>query len=86
MDKFFNKWNRVKRRHPERIVLIHAGGLYTAFDEDAEKLHTLLDMKLYTKVKEGAEYKCFCHFISPNLDGVLSKLLSKGEKLCTTDM
>lgn len=85
MNRFFDKWERTKERHPERIVLLHAGGMYVAFDGDAVKLHEMLGMILHPQTREGDLYKCFSRFVSPELDNVISKLIIAGEKLCTID-
>jgi len=86
MNRFFKKWERMKKKHPERIILLHAGGMYMAFDDDAVRLNDILGLKIYPHTFEDAEYKCFSRFVSPELDNVVSKLVAAGEKLCTTEL
>lgn len=86
MNRIFDKWKNIKKRHSERIVLVHAGGYYTTFDNDAEKIHEICNIALHKAKNEFKAYEKFAYFVTPSLDSFLTKMIANGQRICTTDM
>lgn len=85
MNKFFEKWSRVKARHTKRVVLIPASVFYIAFNEDAEKLHEILSLELNKAKKSEDGFESFARITHLQLNDSLRKLLDSNQPVCVAD-
>lgn len=85
VDKVFAEWKRLKKQHPDAILLFRCGDFYETYSDDAVEVSRTLCITL-TKRSNGtskdSEMAGFPHYA---LDTYLPKLIRTGHRVAICD-
>lgn len=81
----FRTYNRVKKRHPEVVILVRNGSLYATYKVDAKIVSDACDLHLIHRHnnKHSALWTTFGTY---SLDEYLNKIVSAGHRLGITEL
>ena len=80
------RYQMMKKKHPQSMILFRNGKMYEVFDEDARKVHEAIPELLltrYGKMEVGPEWVEFKHSM---LDVYLPKLVRAGVRVAICDL
>ena len=81
----FRTYNRVKKRHPEVVILVRNGSLYATYKADAKIVSDACGLHLIHRHnnKHSALWTTFGTY---SLDEYLNKIISTGHRLGITEL
>lgn len=74
------QYNKLKKKHPDALLLFHSGDFYEAYQKDAKECSKLLGIVL-TK-QDG---QCLAAFPRTALDNYLPRLIRAGHRIALCD-
>ena len=80
-DKMLAQWEKLKKMHPDALLLFRCGDFYESYLEDAIKMGKTLNLSVITK--NSVEYSAFPWHA---LDTYLPKLIRTGHRVAICDL
>lgn len=81
----FRTYNRVKKMHPEAVILVRNGSLYATYKADAKIVADACDLHLIHRHNNKHSALCTAFGIY-SLDEYLNKIVSAGHRLGITEL
>ena len=85
-DKVLTEWKRLKKQHPDAVLLFRCGDFYETYREDAVEVSRTLGITLTERsngTSKGSEMAGFPHYA---LDTYLPKLIRTGHRVAICDL
>lgn len=77
----FRTFQSIKQKYPDAVILLRLGNDYTTFEKDANLIHQLTGNSILEIPGIGKT----CRFLFAEMDNILSKLVTAGNKVALCD-